>query len=70
MKKRLLRSMICFLLAVIMITESNLGTITAYASEVADDMVDSEEMSTFEYLPTIVDLLEKCKILNEYNQYR
>lgn len=31
------------------------------------DMVDSEEMSTFEYLPTIVDLLEKCK--RDYADY-
>ena len=54
MKKRLLRSMICFLLAVIMITESNLGTITAYASEVAEDTVDSEEYveEEEEFIPT------------------
>ncbi len=31
------------------------------------DMVDQDEMATFEYLPTIVDLLEKCK--RDYSEY-
>ena len=41
MRKKLLRSIICFLLSVVMITECNLGAINVYASEVAEG-TDSE----------------------------
>ena len=56
MKKKMLRSIICFLLAVIMITECNLGAFVSYASEVAEDNYDEEEEgdaeSEEEFIPT------------------
>ena len=56
MKKKILRSIICFLLAVIMITECNLGAFVSYASEVAGDNYDEEEVeeteSEEEFIPT------------------
>ena len=50
MKKKIVRSIICFLLAVIMITESNVGVIASYASEMADeaDVDDATDWETEE----------------------
>ena len=42
MKKKLMRSIICFLLSVVMITECNVGTLSAYATESATEDTESE----------------------------
>ena len=43
MKKKLLRSVICFLLAALLITECNLSAVTALASEITDEGMEDEE---------------------------
>ena len=42
MKKKMLRSLFCFLLAVMMVTEFNLITFVSYASEIKEDFIDEE----------------------------
>ena len=54
MKKNIVRSFICFLLAIIMITECNLGAFVSYASEITEDYIEegTEEISEEEFIPT------------------
>ena len=44
MKKKLLRSIICFLLAAMMITECNLSAVTVLAAEITDETKEEEEI--------------------------
>ena len=43
MKKRLIRSIICFLLAAVMITECNFGAFVSFAAEVTEDYEETSE---------------------------
>ena len=55
MKKRIFKSLICFLLAVIMVTECNLGALTTYAAEIIQEASSEEEdmdESVEEVIPT------------------
>ena len=54
MKKNIVRSFICFLLAIIMITECNLGAFVSYASEITEEYIEeeTEEISEEEFIPT------------------
>ena len=56
MKKRIFKSLICFLLAVIMVTECNLGALTTYAAEIiqeeVSDEIGIEEDEEEEFIPT------------------
>ena len=56
MKKRIFKSLICFLLAVIMVTECNLGALTTYAAEIiqeeVSDEIGTEEDEEEEFIPT------------------
>lgn len=45
MKKSVLRSIICFLLSAVMITECNLGAISVYATEMTEETV-AEDMES------------------------
>ena len=54
MKKNIVRSFVCFLFAIIMITECNWGAFVSYASEITEEYIEeeTEEISEEEFVPT------------------
>ena len=63
MKKRVIRSMICFLMAVILLGQSQLGTFTTYAAEIQEEIMPtaSSYLYPFEEAVTVLEELTATK---------